>query len=116
MSNDLKCLPINFYLLTMFDACLNGILRVALKAISWASGVELNYTIRTGNVFYYVYKLFLFLSRFTFSNVFLNFICTFFYIYDGGRASPAWSTRSLDSLQWKIGSNGSSAVLLCERN
>jgi len=58
MSNDLKCLPINFYLLTMFDACLNGILRVALKAISWASGVELNYTIRTGNVFYYVYKLF----------------------------------------------------------
>ena len=28
----------------MFDACLNGILRVALKAISWASGVELNYT------------------------------------------------------------------------
>jgi len=44
MSNDLKCLPINFYLLTMFDACLNGISRVALKAISWASGVELNYT------------------------------------------------------------------------
>ena len=36
MSNDLKCLPINFYLLTIF--------RVALKAISWASGVELNYT------------------------------------------------------------------------
>ena len=31
-------------LLTMFDACLNGIFRVALKAISWASGVELNYT------------------------------------------------------------------------
>jgi len=44
MSNDLKCLPINFYLLTMFDACLNGICRDALKAISWASGVELNYT------------------------------------------------------------------------
>ena len=44
MSNDLKCLPINFYLLTMFDACLNGIFRVALKAISWASGVELNYS------------------------------------------------------------------------
>ena len=36
MSNDLKCLPINFYLLTIF--------RVALKAISSASGVELNYT------------------------------------------------------------------------
>jgi len=44
MSNDLKCLPINFYLLTMFDACLNDIFRVALKAISWASGVEFNYT------------------------------------------------------------------------
>jgi len=44
MSNDLKCLPINFYLLTMFDAYLNGIFRVALKAISWASGVELIYT------------------------------------------------------------------------
>ena len=44
MSNDLKCFPINFYLLTTFDACLNGIVRVALKAISWASGVELNYT------------------------------------------------------------------------
>jgi len=28
----------------MFDACLNGIFRVALMAISWASGVELNYT------------------------------------------------------------------------
>jgi len=44
MSNDLKCLPINFYLLTMFDACLNGVFGVALKAISWASDVELNYT------------------------------------------------------------------------
>ena len=44
MSNNLKCLPINFYLLTMFDACLNGIFWVALKAISCASGVELNYT------------------------------------------------------------------------
>ena len=44
MSNDLKCFPINVCLLTMFDACLNGIFRVALKAISWVSGVELNYT------------------------------------------------------------------------
>ena len=43
MSNNLKCLPVNFYLLAMFDACLNGIFRVALKAISWALGVELNY-------------------------------------------------------------------------
>jgi len=39
MSNDLKCLPINFYLLTMFDALCD-----ALKAISWATGVEMNYT------------------------------------------------------------------------
>jgi len=38
MSNDLKCLPINFYLLTMTHCV------TALKAISWASGVELNYT------------------------------------------------------------------------
>ena len=44
MSNDLKCLPIDVYLLTMFEECLNGIFRVAVKAISWASGVELNYT------------------------------------------------------------------------
>ena len=43
MSNDLKCLTINFYLLTMFDA-LRDIFRVALKAISWASGLELKYT------------------------------------------------------------------------
>jgi len=37
-----------------------------LKAISWASGVELNYrTLRRGTVFYYVYRrFFLFLSRF----------------------------------------------------
>ena len=45
MLNDLKCLPINFYLLTMFDACLNGIFRVALKAISFGirRGVELSH-------------------------------------------------------------------------
>ena len=34
------------------------VFRVALKAISWAPGVELNYTRRIGNVFYYVYKTF----------------------------------------------------------
>jgi len=71
MSNDPKCLPINFYLLNMFDSCLNGIFRVALKAISWASGVELNYT-KKRQRFYYVYKRFFFkfLSRFY---VFYNF-------------------------------------------
>ena len=48
MSNDLKCLHINFYFLLALNDdsfCkikLNGIFRVALKAISWASGVELN--------------------------------------------------------------------------
>jgi len=74
MSNDLKCLPINFYLLTMFDACLNGIFRVALKVISWASGVELNYT-KKSITFYYVCKLlFLFLSRF------LRFLTFFIFI------------------------------------
>jgi len=36
--------PCKLLSLLMFDACLNGIFRVALKAISWASGVELNYT------------------------------------------------------------------------
>jgi len=29
---------------SFFKTKLNGIFRVALKAISWASGVELNYT------------------------------------------------------------------------
>jgi len=58
---------------------LNGIFRVALKDISWASSVELN-TLRRGNVFYYVYKRFFkFLSRF------LTFLFLFerFYIYGG---------------------------------
>ena len=39
MSNDLKCFPINFYLLTMFDALCDG-----LKGHFWASFVQLNYT------------------------------------------------------------------------
>jgi len=75
MLNDLKCLPMNFYLLTVFDACLNCIFRVALKAISWASGKrQLNYTLRKGNVFYYVDK------RFFIFVTFLTFL-TFFYYY-----------------------------------
>ena len=74
MSNDLKCLPINFYLLTMFDVCLNRLFRVALKAISWASGVELNY-IRRGNVFLLrLQKFFLFCN--------IVFIFTFFYVFN----------------------------------
>jgi len=47
MSNDLKCLPINFYELVLtyyVKTKLNGIFRVALKAINWASGVELSHT------------------------------------------------------------------------
>ena len=65
--------PCKLLLTYYVDACLNGICRVALKAISWASGVELNYT-RTGNVFI------------TFTTVFLNFchvftfFLTFFYL------------------------------------
>jgi len=39
MSNDLKYLPINVYLLTMFEALCDG-----LEGHSWASAVELNYT------------------------------------------------------------------------
>jgi len=41
---------ISYYCMYLILACvnnfakLNGISRVALKAISWASGVELNYT------------------------------------------------------------------------
>ena len=60
----------------MFDACLNGIFRVALKVISWASGVELNYT-KKSITFYYVCKLlFLFLSRF------LRFLTFFKYLFE----------------------------------
>ena len=39
MSNDLKCLPRNFYLLAVFDALCDG-----LEGHFWASGVEVNYT------------------------------------------------------------------------
>jgi len=56
-------------LLTLFDACLNGIFRVALNAISWAPGVELNYTIRRGRVFFV-----------TFTDVFFIFV-TFFNVF-----------------------------------
>ena len=41
-------LLLTYYLKTK----LNGIFRVALKAISWATGVELNYTITFTNVFF----------------------------------------------------------------
>ena len=46
-----------------------------LEGISWASGVELNYTKKT-NVFYYVYKRFILLlvTFFTFLTFFLIFI------------------------------------------
>jgi len=79
MSNDLKCLHINFYFLLALNDdsfCkikLNGIFRVALKAISWASGVELNYTLRRGNVFYYVHRGF-----------FKKICVTFFTFFTGG--------------------------------
>jgi len=57
---------------------LNGIFGVALKAISSASGVELNYTKKSlGNVFYYVYKRFYFCHAFY---VFRIFIGTFLHL------------------------------------
>ena len=52
-----------------------------MEAISWASGEELNYTLRRGNVFYYVYKrFFYFYDVFTFLT-FLKFLFERFYIY-----------------------------------
>ena len=59
----------------MFDACLNAIFRVALKAISWASGVELNYTEKRYR--FITFTNFLFLSRFW------RFLVLFehFYVY-----------------------------------
>jgi len=80
----------NFYLLTMFDACLNCIFRVALNAISWASGKrQLNYTLRKGNVFYYVDKrFFIFVTFLTFLTFFIitviytflhHVFCTYIY-------------------------------------
>jgi len=70
MSNDLKCLPINFtYLLCL--TCLNGIFQVALKAIFGHQAI-----LRRGNVFYDVYKRF-FVTFLRFY-VYLIFIWTFF--------------------------------------
>ena len=64
---------------------LNGIFRVALKAISWASGVELNYTrkrqrylLRLQNVFF----IFVTFLRFYF---YLNV----FYIYVGKQSGES---------------------------
>jgi len=65
ISNDLKCLPINFYLLTVFDACLNGIFRVTLKAFlghqawSWTTLRRLTFFITFTNVLFYFLSLFL---------------------------------------------------------
>jgi len=69
MSNDLKCLPINFYLLTMFD--------------------------ELGDVFYNVYKRFLnFCHVFTFLTFFI-FIGTFFTSMDQGTISHLAKVTSL---------------------
>ena len=66
MSNDLKCLHINFYLLTMFDALCDSRRRQL-----WV-----------GNVFCYVYKRFFIFVTFLRFLTFCIFIWTFFYIYD----------------------------------
>ena len=52
---------------------LNGIFRVALKAISWASSVELNTTLRRGNTQVFYFK---FLSRFYVFYIYLNVFFT----------------------------------------
>jgi len=65
-------MPPDKLLLTLFDACLNGIFRVALNAISWAPGVKLNYTIRRGRVFLLrLQTFFIFVTFFNVFNVFL---------------------------------------------
>jgi len=72
MSNDLKCLPINFYLLTMFDALCDGL---------EGHFLGIGRGVRRGNVFYYVYKRF-FVTFFTFLTFFFKFSFErFFYIY-----------------------------------
>ena len=78
MSNDLKCLPINFYLLCLTHVWmayseLPGRPFLGHQAWSWT-------TLRRGNVFYYVYKRF-FLN---FCHVFL-FLFERFYIYESDR-------------------------------
>ena len=73
--------------LTVFDACLNGIFRVALKAIlghqawSWT-------TLRRGNVFCYVYRRFFYFCHvFTFLTFFYLYL-NVFYIYDINNFNP----------------------------
>ena len=92
---------------------LTGIFRVALKAISWASGVELNYT-RRGNVFITFTNVFLnFCHVFTFLT-FLIFIWTFLHLRrtwrqfrchatccdhdDGGPPAPRWHDADCGTL------------------
>jgi len=68
MSNDLKCFPINFYLLTMFDALCDGLEGHFLGIRRTA--------LRRGNIFCYVHKrFFIFVTFFTFLTF---FIWTFF--------------------------------------
>ena len=69
MSNDLKCFPINFYLLTVFDALCDGLEGHFLGI--WR-GVELHEDEVT--FFITFTSVFLFLSRFYVFNVFLIFI------------------------------------------
>jgi len=52
-------LLLTYYIWRMFEWHIPS----CLEAISWASGVELNYT-KKSNVFYNVYKRFSLLSRF----------------------------------------------------
>jgi len=77
MSNDLKCLPINFYLVTIFDALCDGLKRPFLghQAWSWTTLRRCNFFVTFTNVFFFISVTF-----FTFLTCFI-FIWTFFYIY-----------------------------------
>jgi len=67
-----------------------------LKTISWVSGVELNYTKKRLRFFITFTNVFLFLSRFTFFNVFKNFVRIFF-TSDKKTAANRYTVRVLVS-------------------
>ena len=76
-------LLLTYYLKTK----LNGIFRVALKAISWATGVELNYTI-TLTKFFFIFVTFL-----TFCNVIYFYLNVFTSVLERCVDGPASFSR-----------------------
>ena len=77
------------------------IFRVDLKAISWASGVELNYTKK--RFFYYVYKRF-----FCFCHVFLRFLTFLKFLFE--RCLHLWWLKRRDLRSFEIRFEFESAV------